>query len=407
VTALRSTGAIWFVPLSFALGVFVALSGDAPDTGYDAASLSTASICIVLIGPLHAGFVALRFHGFPQYSSTLRARRIGLAAVSAAWWPLLLGSPISAVAAIAVASRVAPRDRQGLSVLLVVFATVFACGLFGLALSWVLPVVLAIPACATVTYLWLAMPGAGSDALLRNLNSSFVGCCAPETQPATGMVLGSLTLVLLVALGVVLALMPRQWARAPRILIGSVVAATIAFGFTMAVSVVHSAGTLSLLAVEPRTTALACSTETGVRTCLWPENEHRSAEVMAIAQEMDRTLAGWGLSPAEEVTEAKPDRPSVTFTAVGYARHADVQYSMAAGYVDLAAGCVGSAGQAPAAALAAIAAGLSESQVAGRLGSEPAKEAASVIANAGTADDVRQWFAGHLPSPVICNEEGG
>lgn len=405
-TAVRWTSSHWFLPALFAVTCVVAVQ-NTWRTGYPAGDLASASTGLVIGGPLVSAFVAWKFRGFARLVRPLRSRRPGTATVLGAWSPLLLGAPATVCCAVMVSAGQVPDDVPAWSLVLVCFVTTLACALVGLALTWALPAVVAIPVAALGWFFWLAWTGASDSPLLHNLNSTFTACCSPSTRPAPVAVLASLTLVGVVSSGVLLLVAPSRWFVRPRSVVAVAVAAILLLGFgSGAVVARSSADPLQLVPVEPRTTSLVCRTATQVQVCLWPENEQRAAELGEIVDRVNARLGLWHLRRIDLLAEARRESRAVGVVAAEHLTNADLRYSVAAGYVDHLAGCPSSGvSRDERVALVALAAGLTESDLEGRVDPTAATVAAKQLADARTApSSVRAWFVGAL-DPTQCDRD--
>ena len=392
LTAIRATGAVWFVPLLFAVGAFVASSDLVPENDYATSDFATGSIELILVGPLTAAFVALRFRRVPRQLLTLRASRPGLLVVLAAWWPLVLGAPLAAAVALVSATRTVPGDASSWLIVLVVFATVLACALLGLATAVALPPVLAVPLLGLGLFGWLALPGSGTDMLLRYLNSGFVGCCSPDRVPASGMVLGSLTVAVVVAVGSAsVACSPRSYRRPAAITLAAV-CLVVATGAAAGALVVRSGEPMNLLAVQPRTTELVCSSQDAVQACVWPEHRTQLPVALDALARVRAGLSDAGLPAVDAVTEAAPHQRQVTFRAPLDSSPDDITYAIVVGYVQAHSRC--SWPSDAAIGYVSFAAGLSRSVVEQR--EDPSSLRAALTAWQGDPDAGRRWLRERL-----------
>ena len=365
-------------------------------TGYPTADLSDASICIFLAGPLTGGFVAKQLRGFSRFTRSMRSARSGLTVTLVAWWPLLLGTPLVVSSAVLVTARRLPNDGASWSLVLVDFMALLACALLGFGLAWAFPSALAVPTATAACFLWLSYTPGTDKALLHNMHSTFAACCSSHAEPATGAVLASLTFTTLICLGVGLLLVPGEWARRPRAVVAGLVLGLVGTSFAAGAAVaVTSVDNLTLQAIEPRSTPLTCQVDSGVRLCLWPENEDRAGEIRAAAQDLNTSLSTWDLPTIEAITQGTTDRGAVSVEAGDNLSAHDLRYSVASGYVDLRAGCIGAFGRArdERTALLAVAAGLPEANLAGMFYPDPGPVVREQLDKARTSpEDVGPWF---------------
>lgn len=324
----------------FGLGVFVGLSNPPAERGYGAAEFSAASRQVVLLGPLLAAVVALKVPTVVRFLATMRSVRRPAVALVNAYWPLLLAGPITGLLAMASVTRALPTDASSVGIAVVVFVTLLACGCLGLLIARLLNPIAGVPLSAALSFAWLALPGSGSNVLLRNLNSAFVGCCTPEQQPATAMLWGSFALTGLLALGTALALFGRSWPSWRRPVAALTIAAVMAVSAAGGVAAARApSGPLTLLAIEPRQGDLACSADDSTEICLWPEHDARRADVAIAAHSMNAGLAALGLPPIRRFSEDPEDADAVQLTAFSYARPSDILFSSAQGLLTAGQTC--------------------------------------------------------------------
>lgn len=394
-TAVRWTGCVRFLPVLFAVTCLMAVRDTAP-TGYAAADLASASFALAFGGSLTAAWAALQFRGFPRFVRQLRSARAGFTVVVRAWGPLLLGAPLVVCLAVVVAAGTFADDAASWSVLAVAYLTVLACGLVGAAFTWALPVVVAVPSVTVLWFVWLAYTPATGSALLHTMSSTFTGCCSASTRPATVAVLASLTFVVALCVGVVVMLLPRRWSSRSRLVIAPAVAAVLGLGFVAGAGVARSADRpLSLVPVEPRTTALVCQTVAGVQVCTWPENSSRAAEIAAIAGRLNPVLEDWGMQPVTTIAQGNRIPGAVDVEASEHLDAGSLRVSLAAGYVDRLAGCTGATGRArdERVVAVAVAAGLDRVSLNGSF--DPASVAAAVQAverGWTSPSSLKAWF---------------
>ena len=337
-SAIRSTGAYWFLPALFAASCVIAATTTVR-TGYATSDIASASYALYIGGPLTAGFVAARCQGFTRFLRTLRARRTGISAAYAAWWGLLVGAPVAVCLAVVSTARALPTDAASWSLLLVDFMTVMACGL---AFAWALPIVVAVP------------------------------------------------------------MAPSQWARAPRLVVAPAVALVLAASFGLGSMVaLASPGRLTIQAVQPRTTGLDCSTEGRMRVCLWPENTDRARELADRADDLSDALRRWHLETIVSLTQAGRDKNAVSVSAGRQLSADDIRYTVAAGYVDHVAGCEGAFGplRDERVALLMLGAGDSPQEVSRRFDPAVSQAAQTELSSAeGAPEAIRAWFMGGIAS---------
>jgi hypothetical protein len=337
--ALRSTGAWWFLPVLLAIGtVFPALNGVAV-TGYAAGDLSAAGTGLSYGGPLLAGMSAYAWSGWTQFHRPLRSLRSGPATLAIRGWPLLIGGPLVGCMAVAATARAVPSDLQSWTVMSLFLLTLLACGMLGAAMAGALPVVLAVPLAAGLTFVWINYLVATPSPRLHQLAPPILGF-ATSSQPALSAVLAVAVLSSTVVVGTLVLLSVTPWDRSPRVvnaaLLATVVVAAVGLAWW---SSSWPAQRHNLLAAEPRTTSLHCETHDQVEVCLWPESADMADDVAAVAGRMNAQVEGWGLPPIAEVSarSAAPGVASVDATpGIGLA---SMTLSLAEGYLKERVGC--------------------------------------------------------------------
>lgn len=404
LTALRWTGSSWFLPALFAVSCLVGAS-DTIVTGYATADIASSSYALYIAGPVTAGYVAARFGTFPRFARPLRSRRSGLRVTFATWWPMLAGAPLVVCAAVLTTARSLPTDRWALSLLLIDFLTVMACAMLGLGFAWALPVVVAVPAVTVLWFLWLAYGPSTSDVLLHNLGPTFAACCDTDARPATVAIEASLTVVGVTCLGVAVLLVPRRWASRSRLALAPIVLLLFPLGLGAGALLAQSSPAgLTLAALQPRTTPLQCQRLERVSVCLWPESRGRAHDLAAIASTTNPDLERWRLPPIDAITQSNRDSRAVSVQTGDQLTRDDLRYSLAAGYVDRQAGCVGGAGSErdERVALVSLAAGLTHGDLVARFGSRIAGVAQERWERAASSPTrIRAWFVAGL-STVRC-----
>lgn len=332
-SALRLTGAYWILPAAFGLSVFVAISDFSVDTGYTIATYASSSRFVVLLGPLSAAYVVLRIRFHSPFLRSMRSSRNGVALLLMMWWPLVLGFPLTGVLALVSATLRLPNEPGAYEIVVVVVMTTLACTILGILFASAFPAAIAIPLSGGLTFGWLALPGAGTSITIRNMNSAFVGCCSADQQPAFRMIVGSLAVdVFIVSLGIYLVsragwVRQTRWAVSGQALLVIIVALV---GGQQAV--LRTPGELTLLAVEPRDTRLACQGEGQVRICTWPENRSRIGEVSKQAERLNLALAKFRLASVTSVSEGALQDGDVAFRAPYYSTERDIAFSLSVGY---------------------------------------------------------------------------
>ncbi|MGO4258290.1 DUF7224 domain-containing protein [Marmoricola sp. RAF53] len=342
-TVLRVSGALWVVPATFALAVWVGMSQGAGNlTGYPVSDLATVSSQLILTGPFVAAYAALRL---PPFLAQLRVsrpvRRRGVV-LALPWSAVLLGVPAAGVAAMVSAARTVPLDLVAWEVVGLTFVTGIGCACFGALLGSILPRVLAVPLAGAGIFVWIAFPGSWWVALPRNLNADLAVCCADQQRPATALLLGSTVLALVVLAGFVVLVGTARCDGWPWIVRASGVLIVLATaGGLGAAAAIAAPGSLNMLAVEARTTPAECVSQHGLRVCVWPENRGQQGRSLRVLGDVDRRLRAVGLPGVTSISEDQRDSAAVHATATGQASESEIRYSIAVGYVQRASTCGG------------------------------------------------------------------
>lgn len=395
IRTITRCGASWFLPLVFVLSCLFAARSTFL-SGYPAGDIAQSSVGLYAAAPMTAAFMALQYRGFAQLTGPLRMARSGWWAALRAWWPLLLGAPVTLCLAVTATARSVPDDLSSWSLMLIDFMTVLAAALTGLACSWALPTVVAVPLVALTWFVWIGYGPASTNLVVHNLASTF-GCCSPDTRPATVAVRATLLLLFLLSLGIGCLLAPSRSARIPRPVVAAALAAVVLVAFGGGVAVLRTSGQqLNLTATEARTTPLTCSDEQGLPVCLWPEGRDNSDALAAVVRRLNPQLRARGMAPVVRLTQAHRTPAAVSVEAGQGITEQDMRLGVAVGYVDLQTGCPrGSSGPArdQAAALVALLAGLRAEDVSGRIRPEATAAAAQALARGkGSPASVGAWF---------------
>lgn len=348
-SALRVTGAWWFVPLVLASSVYLSLSNTSGIGDYPVNRLAAASFQVAYTGPLTAAYVAFAFERRTRLLVDMRPVRSGVVVAARTWGWVLLGAPLASATGMLVATGLVPRRPAEWDVLVVTVAAALACSGVGVLFGRALPPVVAVPGAAVITFAFLALPDAGLDVLLRNLDSDFGGCCAPDQQPATAMVTGSLAVTSVVVVGAVVALVAPTWRRRRRLVSAVLACAVLAIaagsGVVVARTVAASSGQpLTLLGVQRRSDPLTCSRVPDVEVCVWPEHTPYAADVERALTTLNVQLSSQGIPTIARASEDPEDRSAVQLSPGATPLGADVlTYSLVSGYPRSLSGCADTA----------------------------------------------------------------
>ena len=335
ITAIRVTGALVFVPLVFALGVFISLSDVSSSSGYGVNDLAAASFQVAYTGPLTAAFVAFIFPRQTQILIEARPARAGLSLFLAVWGWLLIGAPSAGVLAMVSATRVVPATPAELSVVTVTLLAGLACGALGVLVSRAFRTVLAVPLAALGTFAFLALPGSGLNVLLRNIDSDFGSCCAPDAQPANAMLVGSALVAGIIVVATMITFLPPTWARQRHFVALAFLGVSLVVAGGVGAAVAEAVGRpLELNPVQPRSDSVRCLSEGGIQAWVWPENQSRQRQVLTALQELNSGLRQAGVPTLATASEDSYDGHAVPVSASAASDAATIAYSMAVGYVE-------------------------------------------------------------------------
>jgi hypothetical protein len=403
VTAERSSGALWFVAVIFALGtVFPSNNGFLP-SGYVASDISAAGIGLAYNGPLLAGFAAFWGRGRARFHRTLRSDRSGLACLFGLGWPILIGGPIAGVAAVLVTARTIPTDMVSWELLAMEFAVLLACGSLGIVLSWALPVVIAVPASVVACFIWINYLPATNSALLHNMSPPVDGF-AQASEPATPGLLAVLILTLGICVGAGACVGRRRWDRTPRLLAVPIALIVPALAVALsAASLMSSRDSLNLLVAQQRMTPLICSDHQGIEVCLWPEGTERAKEIAALAVTINESLDTWGLPAITAIGQGGQVSGAVEVETLASTSAVGMQYSISLGYLRQQLGCQDAGGPAveERVALLAMASGVPQQSLAANFTPELLRVVTDVLQDPSPPNKVGHWYMDGL-SKIRC-----
>lgn len=339
LTAVRSSGALWFVPVVFAIGMVLALRDNSFPASYVVSAISLDSVGVAVSGPLLAGLTALTFRGRARFHGTLRARRTGLTSLLAATWPLLLGAPVAACAAILLSVRTFPTDAVSWQMLAVDFVVMVACAALGVGFGWAFPSVVAVPAAAVLSFFWINYLPTYRYPTLHYLAPSLVGY-SQGTRPDPLGIVAVATLAGLVTAGIGLCLARWDWWRTSRPVAGllSMLIPTLAVAASVGV-LRASDQPLNLQVAVPRTTDLKCEAREGVEICLWPEAVERVEAIAKLAATTNKVLGEWGLPPITTIAQGELREGAVSANFEPSSTPSRLQFSLATGYLRARLGC--------------------------------------------------------------------
>lgn len=332
LTAVRQTGAAWFVPVTFIVSTLLALSGLGDRTHYFVADLAAATVnTVYIVAPVTATFVAFRAEGFARAVASLGPVRTVLHVVLHVWWPLLLGVPVAFALGVLAALRLLPADSMGWSMLAVYVATVTAAGGFGFVLGQALPSVVALPVAFVASYVWTSFPTATGNLTLHQVDGTFTGCCSTDTVPTwlTVVASGVLLLVALVGFATVAHAAGRGLGVFAAAGIPTVLALALGAGAAVAQS---SSDELDLMPVTDRTTPQVCRQDTHVRVCVWPESRDRIRLALEEASRLRSAMTAAGLPDVDRFSESYDPLNQVPITLAAYLSDAEARDQMASGY---------------------------------------------------------------------------
>lgn len=397
--ALRSTHAVWFVPLLFALGTYLPVSNAIIASGYVASDLAGAGLGLRYNGPLLAGFAAFWFRGRGRFHRTVRSPRSGAADLIASGWPLLVGGPVASCIAIMVVAGAVPNDPVSWQVIAVIYLALTACTLLGVVFSWALPVVISVPASVALTFYWINFLPSSSSPLQHNM-TPLLDNFAQTTRPSTAGVTAVVVMTAAVCLGAVACVGRHKWERTPQfVAIPLALLVPVAGTCVGALTLLDERDSLNLMAVEKRTTPLTCTQPQGINVCLWPDGMSRAGELADIAVETNATLTTWGLAPIREIGQGGLRAGAIDVDTSSFLSNEMLRYSMAEGYLARQLGCPADfdpeADQRIAALVAAGGVGVGD--LAGIFGEETVSVVSGLLDEGATAPGaVGRWYTDGL-----------
>lgn len=339
MAAFRVTGAWWFLPLMLVLGTALPLLNEVTQSGYGVADLSGAGIGLAYNVPLLAAVTAYAAKGWAQTHAPLRARRRGLI-VTRGLWPLLIGGPVVGCVTVCSVARTVPATWPAWALMATYFAVLAAGSVLGLAMSWALPVVVAVPSAALLCFAWMNYPPATSSRELHQLTPMIDGF-AMSAQPSRTAVAAILAVSGVMTCGVLLIFVATRWEYAPRWLAApTVLMILLLASFTGWQIVAASSQPLNLMAAEPRSSPLTCARDDAVEICLWPESRDQLEAVGQSADRLNGPLAAWGQPTIDYVTVRPRGSRDVSVDVSRGLDQAGLAMSLAAGYIDHRVGCV-------------------------------------------------------------------
>lgn len=361
---VRRTGAAWFLPTIFLVTLVGALTELEWMSHYFVGDVVDASFySTILVSPLAAVYAAFRTSGFADAARGLRPVRPAFGIAASTWWPLLIGVPVAFALGLMASIRNAPHDLKGWALLLVLMGAVTTAMVVGVVVGQLLPVVIAVPTAFAVTYGWQLLPAAIGSPLLSQVDGTFNGCCSNEMTPTWTSMGASVTLqlVLLLGLAVILTLVMhgRRWMAMATIPLITLIALTASFGVAQS-----SSRPLTLTPTAARTTTQVCEEADGLTVCVWPENESRLGDTMRMATELNGAMRVARLPEVRQLSEGDAHN-AVSFNAAAYLAPEDRHLSVASGYAFHVHKCLTGQDVPPTSAVAAIAlmAGVDSSRV--------------------------------------------
>ena len=326
--------------------------------------------------------MAVRFYLFPEFVVESRQSRNGLSSLLALWWPIILGTPAAAVAAVCVAARTAPTDTAGFQIVGIVFLTVLACNALAMLTVEIVPVAFAVPILGLGLWAWLTLPRSGENVTLRNLNSGFVVCCSSGTVPATTMVVGSGIVVSLVIVGVALTCLTLGRVRRRFLTVSVAIVGIAVLAFGVGRSAIHSMDREpTMTALQPRPDSRECVKDDGYEVCLWPEQRSQLGNALLSLSAFDQAIRRHQLEGVSVARQDSAESPAISVALDRQSSVDDILNTLALGWVIRSSECrAGDEVRASpaAAAYVALAGGASEEAVEARYGPpafDPARQA--------------------------------
>lgn len=394
---MRSSGALWFVPVVFAIGVVLPLGDDMTPKTYIVSEISLNSVGIALSGPLLAGFAALSLRGRVRFHGRLRASRTGLTSLLVALWPLVVGAPLAACVAVLLSVREIPRDAVSWQLLAVVLLVMLACAAGGVGFGWALPSVVAVPGAAVLSFFWINYLPTYRYPTMHYLAPPLIGY-SQDTGPDPLGTLAVATLAGLLVGGLSLIFLRRGWSRTRKPVAAVLVMGIPVIAVASSVGLLRASGEpLNLQVASPRTTDLQCDTRGGTEICLWPEAAKRVEQVGKLASVTNDVLARWGLPEIEVIGQGGLRRGAVNAEFLPSTTETRLQLALSKGYLRARLGCQEAPGPASEirVAILAQAAGVPRSDLEDEFAPETIADVDRVMAEAESPQEIgRQYLAG-------------
>jgi hypothetical protein len=345
-TAVRTSGAWWFLPIMFALGTVLPLLNEVARTGYAVADLSSAGIGLGYNGPLLAAMSAYTLRGNAELHRPLRGIRRGVSIMMMSRWPLLVGGPAAGCVAIMTSARTIPTDVHAWMLLLTFFSVLTCCAALGVAASWAFPAVASVPLAAGLSFAWINYLPATTSRKLHYITPPIDGF-ATTSQPAASAVIAVVLLSFTFVGGLGTLITITRWDRLARPMIAALVSALLVSACALSWAFLgwHSQK-FNLLAAEPRSAPLTCTRVDQLQICLWPESLVLSEEVAEVATAMNVQVGRWGMPPISAVTSGPPQPDLAAVDATRGSTSDQLTASVALGYLGQRLGCQVSQGRA-------------------------------------------------------------
>lgn len=313
---LRTSGAVWgLLPACVWMWLFAHQpDSTVTDRYWEAATAQTTTIGIVAVAlsAAAAAWEAVRlrrsriadYAGAPVRTPLVVAlsqlRTVWGAGLACVLWTLLCVSEWAAGAPGAPDPRVV-----GLLCLMILAYT-----LAGYAVGWLFPGVLAVPAVAVATFLWLSYPVALEPFWLRQLNgTNLAECCAYDRTLDTRALVGPALVATGLLVAAAVAIVVRAWA------------ARLAGLLPLALAVLIAVPMVDPLGYDPTdsrdTAALSCA-GASPQVCVWPEQDDDAKKFRTWVEDSAGRLRKAGIAMPRAYTPAysHPTRPDVIASLV-------------------------------------------------------------------------------------------
>ena len=278
---------------------------------YPLVATSQAWICMVVVGPLVAGWTAWDASRLrPWLDATMGGAHLLKALIRALGPGFALGLVGTLSVVLVVTGR--PASHLAWAVTFAAVLTFAAVALLGMALGMVLSKVAATPAAVALAY--AAMAPAVADPSTRISRTVLTGAVAPCCSSSEQLNVRTLATVALAAcliggmavLSLVLTRSRRT--RGAALTLGLALSAFLVWSATM--------GTPPMSQIETRTTAAVCNRNDGRMYCVWPEHARARPEIVRFASQAAAAAQTLGINLPTSWSEKETPNTMTFFWAM-------------------------------------------------------------------------------------------